>query len=235
MSILLRIDDFPGTKPQEFDRHNLESFKRFHAVLAERDIEYLLGVIPLHSTDEQLDWLAGRKYIVPAMHGVNHDERFQNEFGHWLTDIGVYSALAVAKDILERILGPIDVYIPPHNAVDLRTCLALRRLGFSSVAAGPETSPEALGPTGWISTSGLKALYSDYPKEYGRSDELITRGSVEHLRHVSSLPVDVYLTLHWTWEHNLGRDYGDLKSYLDSLEGMFGRWRSSSTSSGIAT
>ena len=34
---MIRVDDFPGTKPAEFDRHNLESFKRFHHYLTSYD------------------------------------------------------------------------------------------------------------------------------------------------------------------------------------------------------
>lgn len=209
--ILLRVDDFPGTKPNEFHKHNLESFKQFDAIVKKYVPSYLLGVIPKHATSEQLLWLSQNKYIKVALHGINHDERYQNEFGAWLTDNDVYSALLSAKLLLKCSVGyDIDTYIPPHNCFDQRTIKQLKYTGFKNIAGGPG-SPQN------FKSDLINYLYSEHPKGYGRSDELMERGSVEWL---TSRKDDVWLTLHFPWEINVGLEF--LEKYLSQLGGFFG-------------
>ena len=71
MSLTLRVDDFPGTKPEEFWKHNLDNFKHFDALLEKHNVqEYTLGVIPKHTTPEHIDWLAENPRVRVALHGI---------------------------------------------------------------------------------------------------------------------------------------------------------------------
>ena len=51
--MLIRVDDYPGTKKEEFDKHNLKNFKKFDKIFKERDLTYVLGVIPGHCTKKR--------------------------------------------------------------------------------------------------------------------------------------------------------------------------------------
>lgn len=207
--IRLRVDDFPGTKPDEFWRHNLDNYKRFHDIVIKRVPEYVLGVIPRHTTDDHLRWLGQQQEIIVALHGVHHDERFPNEFRDFQTEEDIYQALLSAKRPLDELVGPVKTYIPPHNVFDQKTCRALERAGFKNICGGPGSPP-------WAG-SNLNYFYSAEPLEYGRSDELRQRGSVEYLE-----KTDAVLTLHWTWEWNIGLE--NLQRYLFQLEGLFAPW-----------
>lgn len=203
----LRVDDFPGTKPEEFSRHNLVNFKEFHRIVAEHFSSYVLGVIPAHVHESHLVWLLGHPEVCPALHGVDHrEDGLLNEFPPYLT------VDDIAKKLLQGLFKiypstPIDTYIPPHNVIDHATCQALKMLGFKMVMGGP-------GMDRGINLCGLELCYSEFPWEYGRSDELLVRGSIEHLARESTKR-DVWLTLHWPWELNIGLHH--LEKYLCEL------------------
>lgn len=218
----IRIDDFPSTKVEEFYRHNLESFKRFDEVMRKHCPRgYLLGVIPRHVTHEQLKWLWEQEHIRIALHGVHHDERYLNEFLPHLTEQDIedriYRALCTlypryedgrSKSVKDMLVD----YIPPHNVIDHRTVRALNQLAFRNIYGGPGTDPAVAEHARSLR---MNFHVSKFPEEYGRSDELIQRGSVEHILKESK-ERDVWLTLHWTWEHNIGLEH------LDGYLGMLG-------------
>jgi hypothetical protein len=223
--LYVRVDDFPGTKPEEFDKHNLHNFKLFDEVMQKHCPRgYLLGVIPKHVTYEQKKWLWQQRHITVAMHGVTHDEAFLNEFRPHLTEDDVFDRLYSGMVMVHRYkheessgcacctmnMAPID-YIPPHNVIDHRTVRALKRLCFLNIYGGPGTDPSVAE---YARNLGMNFYISKFPEEYGRSDELVQRGSVEHILRESKVR-DVWLTLHWTWEHNIGLQH--LDSYLEML------------------
>jgi hypothetical protein len=222
--LYFRVDDFPGTKPEEFYRHNLENFREFHRVMSERDLPYVLGVIPRHATQEQLAWLWEQDGIEVALHGVDHDERFLDEFREHQTAEDIVQALssglrslAVSPGMRESRSFFVRAYIPPHNVLNPRTIQALPLAGLTRVMTGPGTTYEMLRLA--LSTSGLTVHHSTEPLTYGRSDELLQRGSVQHVKYMASGlgggVADCWLTLHWTWEQNIGLD--NLRRYLDEL------------------
>lgn len=206
MAVMVRVDDYPGTKPGEFWKHNLESFKKFHEILPKR---YLLGVIPKHVSDDDLAWLGQQEKIEIGMHGINHDERFQNEFPDYFTQRDIETSIQTHREGLEFISKRhVRVYMPPHNVIDEKTCRALKSLGFAAYTTGPETKNDL---------AVIKRLHSEPPLEYGRSDELLERGSVAHLNEqVMTSNRVIYLTLHFPWEVNIGLD--SLKSYISQIE-----------------
>jgi len=212
MTLRIRVDDFPGTKRDEFDQHNLENFKLFHKVFEERGISYTLGVIPGHAKSVDLRWLNQQPNIEVALHGVIHNERNLNEF-HCMSESSIKNAINSAWTWMNIFLEQksITSYIPPHNTFDFNTCKVICDLGFTNIFGGPETTEEMKL---YAKNNGLDYIHSEAPLEYGRSDELVQRGSVEYLKEECEKR-DIWLTLHWPWEWNVGLD--NLKKYLDLL------------------
>ena len=209
MNLNLRVDDYPGTKPEEFTNHNLQNFKMFHNVLVKAGVKkYVLGVIPGYTMPADLQWLGKQEEIVVAIHGVAHNESHSDEFRD-MTYRDIENALSRVKSSFEATLGRRVVdYIPPHNTLNGDTVLALSRLGFDRIYGGPETSEEMAD---FVCMNGMDYIHSQVPCEYGRSDELVVRGSVQYmLDHPNST-----LTLHWPWEWNIGLN--SLRKYLELL------------------
>lgn len=219
--ICLRVDDYPSAKPAEFVRHNFGSFMDFHQNLRKvTGASYLLGVIPRNTSDEELVELARpERKIVVGMHGLSHDESFQNEFRDYMTDREVGNLLSCGRDRLRQATGQlVDVYLPPHNFLDDRTPRLLKRAGFAACTTGPGTTEQSFRA---LRTAGVRYINSDAPLEYGRSDELLERGSVRHLIDAAQILDEVvFLTLHWTWEHNIGLT--SMLKYLEKIEWKIG-------------
>jgi len=198
MSVILRVDDFPYTKPDEQWRHKLENFKKFDAILKKNGVSrYVLGVIPKLTSDDQLYYLQSNPKIQIAMHGIQHDERFLNEFHSFKTEADITREI---YDI-NLLLGLTQHYIPPHNVIDRRTVNALKACGFSTIYCGPGTDRRVQI---YAEDVGLKTYYSEHPIWYGRSDELMNRDNAVEKILNSDHNVDHVLTLHWTWETNIG-------------------------------
>lgn len=213
MAIFLRIDDFPGTKPEEFWKHNLDNFKVFDALLEKHQIDYTVGVIPKYTTQKEIDWLAQNPRATVALHGIEHDERFPNEFHKGETKEQITRSIRSAVEPLKICNGNgiVDTYIPPHNVIDFRTACALRDCGFKKLLCGPGTDDSELRYI--VDNAILDVYYSRHPKFYGRSDEMMDRDmAVEaiELQHRLGTDRDCYVTLHWTWEWNIGLQSLDL-------------------------
>lgn len=205
MSVTIRVDDFPGTKREEFYKHNMESFIEFDDVMQKNcGKQYLLGVIPTYSSHEDLVRLSTMNLQI-GMHGIKHDERYQNEFLPHQTDREIFIALIENRQRLQDIVNkPVKVYMPPHNVLDVRTCRLAKDAGFTHVTTGPETDVEI---------SYVKRLHSKKPLEYGRSDELLSLGAVDYLNRKDTQAI---LTLHWTWEFNIGLSH--LSRFLEQIK-----------------
>lgn len=223
MSIILRVDDFPGTKPDEFWKHNLDNFKKFDDVLGENGVrQYTLGVIPKYLDERQIDWLASNERIRVALHGIEHDERFLNEFREHETQEDIQKKLSSACTNISRCNGDgrIRCYIPPHNVVDLKTARALAFEGFDDLMCGPGTDETQLS---LIRSSGLfdrgRVTFSEHPLFYGRTDEMIRAHSEKAIEDAFVFPEVTVVTLHWTWEHNIG--FSTLKTFMKRVGPLF--------------
>ena len=214
MSVILRVDDFPGTKPDEFWKHNLDNFRLFDGVLSKYVDQYVLGVIPRHTTPEMVEFLAVNERIVVALHGVEHDERFMNEFREHETEQDICDKVTSAVYPLRRCNGTNDItdYIPPHNVIDRKTARALKRRGFRRVFGGPGMDQTMCDS---VVEEGLDLLYSPHPLWYGRSDEMMARGSVAEIKREARGCV----TLHWPWEWNIGLQ--NLDTFLHQISEVF--------------
>lgn len=207
----LRVDDYPGTKPKEFYRHNSANFFLFHDLIREFFPSYVLGIIPRYLGEQDIRVLRAcmKQGLVPAVHGIDHDESRQDEFDGLTTD-QVIGRLGPTKGVLEHMLQcRIEDYIPPHNAFGENLTGALCYLKFKNIYGGPGTNED-------VPLHGLEMRYSKWPTEYGRSDELLDRDdSVFCIGQKLAAGRDVWLTLHWTWEWNIGLE--SLRSYMYML------------------
>lgn len=209
----IRVDDFVGTKPEEFYRHNVDNFVKFNEVMRSFDLTYTLGIIPSTLGRDEINYLwEQRNDITYALHGLIHDEHKMNEFeGKKFPEIE--NLLKIPKLFMDTSLDTnICDYIPPHNVFDEDTVIALHRLGFERIFGGPGTM-ETLLP--FVESLSIEYVHSEFPYEYGRTDELLERKSIEHIMKKLSHGEHVCLTLHWTWEWNIGLDY--MKRYFDKL------------------
>lgn len=211
--IKIRVDDFPWTKREERDRHNLDAFMKFQDVINRWMSGYwLLGVIPGNCSGDDLYTVKHKcPYARVGMHGIMHDESRPNEFLPYLTCDDIGKQLGTTRQLLSSAIEKdVRVYMPPHNVIDTRTLAALKPAGFRAWTGGPETDKNL-----W-SIDALQYIHSEAPHQYGRSDELLARGSVAHLIREST-DRNIWLTLHWTWETNIGLEH--LWTFLREIEG----------------
>jgi hypothetical protein len=200
--ILVRVDDFPQTKGEP--QHTLAAFREFHRTLTEciGGKRYLLGVIPGRCTVDDLLMLRRETDVTVGMHGTDHDEarldlNGGNQFEPYLSVGQIAQSLYDHRMALEGAVGrPVKVYMPPRNVISHRTVATLPGVGFEWFTVGPETDTWA--------RSHERAIPSEKPHGYGRTDELLAADSHVHLRQHRG---DAVLALHWTWETNIGLDH----------------------------
>jgi hypothetical protein len=209
--IRIRVDDFPHTKAEP--QHTRDAFRAFHGKLvAMTGAQYLLGVIPRRCSVEDVLMLRRETDCMIGMHGIEHDEEklslYGNEFAPYLSKQDIRNQLREAKEALEGAVGRrVRVYMPPRNQIDQRTAAVLNGL-FDMYTAGPETDPEVMLRFG-------NYAFSEFPHEYGRSDEMLLRHSHEELIRRCEDGRFPVLTLHWTWETNIGLKH--LQAFLERI------------------
>ena len=224
MPLRIRVDDFPHTKGEP--QHTLEAFRRFDRLL--RDLtggrKYLLGVIPQRCTREHLDFLRHETDCEVGLHGVTHDEKkfdcYQNEFPPFMSRGAIKDQLLANCAYVEGAIDRrVKAYMPPRNRVDSRTLWAAWDAGFAHFTGGPETDPAVRAAYGSAAVKArengdpsawppLDYHHSEPPYEYGRTDEIIKLPSdPAHYLHFHGVHRNMVLTLHWTWEVNIGLEH----------------------------
>jgi len=213
--IRVRVDDFPQTRGEP--QHTLEAFRGFHrelsALLGGR--RYLLEKIPGRCTVDDLLMLSRETDCVIGMHGTDHDEtrldrNGGNQFESFLSNSQVAGQLEEHRLALEATVGRrIRVYMPPRNVIDWRTIRMLSGSGFEWFTSGPETPFKLRDYFGDI------CIHSEAPVEYGRCDELLQREAHLRMMEKSDRGHDVVLTLHWTWETNIGLQH--MRGFLSQI------------------
>ncbi len=199
---MVRVDDFPQTKGEP--QHTLAAYREFDRCLREvtGGKRYLLGVIPGRSTVDDLLYLRNETDCVVGMHGTDHDEarlnrNGGNQFEPYLTNGEVLRQLTENRAALQMAVGrPVRIYMPPRNVIDWRTVGSLEASGFGWFTAGPETKDDFLRLSECIPSL-----------VYGRTDELLLQGRDQHLIGQDGFGEGPVLTLHWTWETNIGLDH----------------------------
>lgn len=213
------MDDFPQTRGEP--QHTLAAFREFHRELSALigGKRYLLGVIPGRCTAEDLLALQRETDCVIGMHGTDHDEaRLDrsggNQFEPYLSTRQVAGQLEDHRLALEAVVNrPVRIYMPPRNVIDWRTASLLDEVGFRWFTSGPETDTDVRDFFGGM------CVHSVAPHEYGRCDELLTRESHLRMMEKSDRGHDVVLTLHWTWETNIGLHH--MRTFLSQIPSRY--------------
>ena len=235
---LVRVDEFPHAGAFDSSgRFGTEAFERFHAVLAEASVPYLLAVTPRVSRDyldpDQDEWRPledseiaelqdlKRDGVSFALHGLDHRTRHANPRRHsefcGLGTEATEERIDLALSILAKIGIETPVFVPPFNRFDAAQ-YALLADRFDVVCGGPE-SIRLLGfqptPT-WLG----KAVYlPSYPPLYGRAAAVLPE--IERMIEAEEA-LWAPITLHWGWE--LDDDFAALKHLCSRLAGLASDW-----------
>lgn len=235
---LVRVDEFPHAGA--FDSAGpigTDAFRRFHAVLAEAGVPYLLAITPRVSRDYLDPGVTESREIEDAevavlhelrdsgtafgLHGADHRTRHAEPRRH-----SEFTGLSAAETE-ERLDGalasfaalelPTPVFVPPFNRFDAAQypLLATR---FEVVCGGPE-SVRLLGyhrPPAW---HGGAVYLPSYAPLYGTAAEA-TAG----IERMSELGAALWapITLHWGWEQR--DDFAALRKLCALLAGKAADW-----------
>jgi len=236
---LVRVDEFPHAGAfGSSGRFGTEAFKRFHAVLAEAGVPYLLAATPHVSRDyldpEQDEWRPledaeiaelqdlKRDGVTFALHGLDHRTRHANPRRHSeLCGLGIAETeerIDLALSTLVEIGIETPVFVPPFNRFDASQYPLLAER-FDVVCGGPE-SIRLLGfqPT---PIRLDKAVYlPSYAPLYGRAAAVLP--GIERMIEAEEA-IWAPVTLHWGWE--LDDDFTGLKRLCNRLAELDCDWR----------
>ena len=236
---LVRVDEFPHARA--FDpggRFGTAAYQRFHTVLAEAGVPYLLAAVPRVSRDyldpDGEEWREldpgetetlrnlRRQGVTFALHGLDHRTRHASPRRHSeLCGLGL-------KETAERIDRGLSlltnagieapVFVPPFNRFDARQYELLSKR-FSIVCGGPE-SVRLLGFQGPPAWRGRAVYLPSYAPLYGRASTVLPALELMlERRQALWAPI----TLHWGWE--LEDDFAGLRGLADVLAGCAVDWR----------
>ena len=234
--ILVRVDEFP--RAGGFDHEGtVEEMLRFHEIMSEAGVPYLLAVTPRVALDylnpdeklaralrdDESEALArlSADGVAFALHGLDHRTRRADPRRH--SELSGLSAAALAH-LLEEGLGILaglgiwaPVFVPPFNRFDAGQYAALATR-FDVVCGGPETVPLM----GWHGTPlwrGDAVYLPAYPPLYDRSGPLL-----EAVREVAERRPGLWvpLALHLPWEADDGWD--DLERLAPELARYAAPW-----------
>ncbi len=236
--VLLRIDEFPHARA--FDptgRFGTEAFKRFHAVLAEAGIPYLLAISPRVSRDYldptvaesrplddselvQLQELAGEG-VAFGLHGLDHRTRHASPRRHselcGLSADALSSRIDTARGVFDGLGLPTPVFVPPFNRFDASQYQQLAER-FEVVCGGPE-SVRLLGFSTTPIWRGDAVYLPSYPPLYGHAADVAA--GVEQLAELEAA-LWAPATLHWGWETR--DDFDGLRRLCRALAGRTVAW-----------
>lgn len=237
--VLLRVDEFPhadGFDPRA--TFTTERYRRFHAVLAEAGVPYLLAITPRVSREyldpaveesrpledaeiEALRELA-REGVVFALHGADHrtrqpQPRRRSEFTG-LRPAAAAERIDAARATFAALGLQTPVFVPPFNRFDAGQydLLAAR---FEVVCGGPESIRLlGFGPTpAW---RGEAVYLPSYAPLYERAGVVAAE-----VRRLAELEAGLWApaTLHWGWE--LEDEFAALSELGRALDGCAVDWR----------
>ena len=234
---LLRVDEYPQAGAYDAAGRSLANFDRFHSILAEAGVPYLLAVTPRVArdyldaagttsrplTDRELATLAqlSRERVAFALHGIDHRTRDPRP-RHRSELVGLDGA--ALDDLLDRGVAQLAeagirprAFAAPFNRFEASQYdrLAAR---YDVVCGGPETVP-LLGFHRTPLWRGQAIYAPAYAPFYGRADTVAA--AVD--RAVAARPgVWIPVVLHWSWEADQG--FGDLQRLASKLAGYASPW-----------
>jgi len=235
---LVRVDEFPHARAYDPDgEFGTEAFRRFHAILAEAGIPYLLAITPHVSRDYLDPGATERRDLDPGeiatlrrlreegvafgLHGADHRTRHASPRHHSeLCGLGLEEAAARidgARAAFDRLDLPTPAFVPPFNRFDaVQYPLLAER--FEVVCGGPE-SVRLLGFHRTPVWQGEAVYLPSYAPLYGTAAEA-TAGIERLAGREQALWAPI--TLHWGWE--LKDDFAALRRLCAALQGRVAAW-----------
>lgn len=236
---LVRVDEFPHARALDDARFDADAYERFHRVLADAGVSYLVAALPRVSREPydpdatggrpiDADELAllgriGAEGAAVGVHGYDHRTRHPRPRRHsellGLTPQEVDERLAAAEELLADIELRPRVFVPPFNRFSASQYPVLARC-YDIVCGGPESVLEV----GLQATPQWRdgAIYLPaYPPLYGRAAEIrpLVENMLEH-----DAGVWAPIVLHWGWE--LEDDYAALERLAESIGSHSATWTS---------
>jgi peptidoglycan/xylan/chitin deacetylase (PgdA/CDA1 family) len=232
--VLVRVDEYPHYRAaDEPRRYGDDAFERFHSILAEAGVAYLLAALPAPAmrpldpdaagrralSDRERATLArvGGEGVTLALHGYDHRTRHRHPRRRselaGLTPAEVSERLDVAEAALG--LSRPRVFVPPYNRFDAAQWPVLASR-YAVVGGGPESVPEHgfARPPAW---RGDAVWLPAYPPLYGTAAQV--RPAVAAL---AGRALWVPVVLHWGWEADRG--LADLRALAAMLAGLAASW-----------
>lgn len=236
---LVRVDEFPHAAAFDSDgRFGTKAFKRFHAVLADAGVPYLLAVTPRVSRDyldcEQGEWrlledgeIAAlenlkRDGVAFGLHGLDHRTRHPSPRRHSeFTGLGPADAAAridLARTSLDELGIETGVFVPPFNRFDTSQYELLAER-FEVICGGPE-SVRLLGFRPTPVWDGDAVYLPSYAPLYGRAAAVLPE--IERMI-AAEEALWAPITLHWGWE--MEDDFAALRQLAARLAECAVEWR----------
>lgn len=218
---LVRVDEFPHYLAwDQPERYGTEGYRRFHTIMADAGVPYLVAVPPRvsHAPMDPAErrWRAlddGERALLAelvagegvdfALHGRDHRTRFPSPHHHSeLCGLGPAATAALLDEALAELarLGVgSEIFVPPFNRFDAVQYDALARR-FAVVCGGPES----IGQIGFQRTPmwrGEAVYLPSYFPLYGHAREVLPAA-----RRLIDRECGLWapIALHWGWESEEG-------------------------------
>lgn len=236
--VLVRVDEFPHCRAaDEPELHGTAAYARFHELLHEAGVDYLVAVLPMVARDpydpagrdsrpldagelEQLALLRSDG-VEFATHGFDH--RTRESSARRRSELSGLSA-AELTSLLDRSTARLAdvgiaprVFVPPFNRFDAGQYPLLARR-YDVVCGGPESIASMgfqRGPL-WRDDA---VYFPSYAPLYGRAEDVV--GELERLAALEA-PVWAQVTLHWGWERK--DDFRGLARSVERLAAFTRPW-----------
>ena len=217
---LVRVDEFPHVDSLDRpEQYGSDQFRRFHEIMAEHGVPYLIAVTPIVSraardpsgtggrplSDGEIAEIAGlrRDGVEVAVHGLDH--RTRDARPRHRSELCGLSAgeLRARMDRASELLAGADiaprVFVPPYNRFD-RAQYDILAERYDVIGGGPE-SVARLGFSRTPVWHGDAVYLPSYSPLYDRAAVVLP--AVERL--VTEQPsVWAPIVLHWGWEADAG-------------------------------
>jgi hypothetical protein len=234
---LVRVDEFPQAGAYEESERRHADFTRFHSILTEAGLPYLIAVTPAVAreylepsatgsrplSDRELATLEQlrRDGVAFAVHGFDHRTRdarprHRSELVGLDPD-GLGELLDRGAARLAEAGIHARVFAPPFNRFQAEQYDVIAGR-YDVVCGGPETVP-LFGFHRTPLWRGDAIYMPAYAPFYGRSDGVAAAAD----RAIAAQPgVWIPIVLHWSWE--AGGDWADLKLLASKLAGYARPW-----------
>jgi hypothetical protein len=229
--VLLRVDEFPHYRAlDDPSRYGTEQFERFHSILADAGVPYLIAALPtlVHEPltpgtsdvtpldDRQKAMLVrlAKERVMVALHGYDHRTRFPDSRRRSELSGLAPGLLRERLDRGESVITELGlprprVFVPPFNRFDRRQWHVLAER-YDVVCGGPESVLEH-GLWRTPSWRGEAVYLPAYAPLYGTAREVLN--GLRREEPCGWVPV----VLHWGWEADRDwTDLGHLANYLAS-------------------